>query len=151
MVEKIKHISLLKKTGLPVDQFALVGGCWFSILQIRDNNDLDLLVSENLKPVLHTYFDKLTSAERKMIDNSGKRTAKYLKISQSKTPSDFLKEHCIRIDGYLIVKFWIFHEYKKKRGRPKDKKDLKNISKFFREKKHLSEQFSSFPSNHWTR
>lgn len=151
MIKKIKHIALLQKIELPTDQFALVGGCWFPVLNIRDNNDLDLLVSQCLKPTLHIYFGKLTTAEKKVVDNSGKRTAKYLKISNSKTTDEFLKKHCIEIDGYLITKFWIFHEYKKKRGRPKDKKDLKNISGFFRKKKHLSEEFSFLPKHHWTR
>lgn len=150
MIEKIKHLSVLKKLAIPQDQFALVGGCWFPILGIRSNNDIDLLLSEELRLVFRNYSKKLNPSERKIVDNSGSRTAKYLKISKSKTPEEFLKKHCITIDDYLIVKFWIFHEYKRKRSRrPKDRKDLKSIAKFFRTKQHQSEQFSFLPENHW--
>ena len=56
-MSKIKFLDYLKDLNLPTSEFSLVNSSWLSILDIRQNGDLDVLISSKLRKYLFPNKD----------------------------------------------------------------------------------------------
>lgn len=144
LIEKIQHIDALDMLDLPRGDYAITGGAWLAIMDIRKNEDIDIIVNTQVKANYNKYLDALSSLERLLadqyVDKSGKHGRKQAKIARVSI-DDLIKNHCVDVCGYKLVKYKIFAEYKKPRKRYKDKKDLKMMKKFFKNKHHLRPEY----------
>ncbi|KKN09484.1 hypothetical protein LCGC14_1046250, partial [marine sediment metagenome] len=78
LIDRVQHIDKLEEIGLPRDQYALTGGAWLAIMQIRENKDIDIVVTEELHKVYASYFinSEFRKTTDQFIDKSGKHGKK---------------------------------------------------------------------------
>lgn len=147
MIERVQYIEILDYLNLPRDQFMLSGGAWLSIMGIRLNKDIDLIVTDNLRNQYDSYLDVLDPKYKDLvklyIDIRGKHGRKQRKRAKAKDINDFVlnKKYYTLIDGYKFAGFRYFWGHKKIRSRSKDLSDIKGIKKFFANKKHRSKEY----------
>ena len=60
MIERIRYIDALIAADLPRDQFTIVNSAWLALMGIRDNGDLDIVITSAL--VLQVITSNLIGA-----------------------------------------------------------------------------------------
>jgi len=145
MIEKLKYLDLLDKLNLPKSEYVITGGSWLTLMDIRENDDIDIIVSAKLKEKYDSYLERLDSTTRleakSKIDKSKKHANKITTIAKAKNVTNLVKNYRVEIDGYPFVYFNLFYKYKKPRKRRQDKYDRKKIKRFFDKKKHFLPQY----------
>ena len=48
LIERVQYIDIFLKEKLPQSEYLIVNSAWLSMMDIRINGDLDILVSNNL-------------------------------------------------------------------------------------------------------
>jgi hypothetical protein len=125
-----KQLSLLKTLNLPKGKYAIFGSGPMAIRGIRDAEDIDLIVTEDLWKKLCKKYDVEENAKNIAIsDIEIYKDWKPVFEGMGKVISD-----SETIQGYPFVKLKYVIEWKKKFGREKDKEDVKRIEAFLKEK-----------------
>jgi len=118
-------LKSVERLRLPKNQFAIFGSGPLSIRNLREANDIDLIVKEQL-------WDELSRKYSVM----GKRL---IKIGETEIYKDwkpwfddinFLIDSADIISGYRFVKLEYLLKWKKEMNREKDKIDIKIIQDF---------------------
>lgn len=121
----MKFIEELRNLNLPVSQYAVFGSGPLAIRGLRENNDIDIVVSPDL-------FHKLS----KEYPNRGHGLALSQNVDAfvnwdfvSMKPEDILS-HSEIIDGISFAKMELVLELKKRMNRDKDISDIKLIEEY---------------------
>jgi len=121
----MKFLEELKKLNLPPDQYAVFGSGPLAIRGLRENEDLDIIV----KPEL---WEKLAKEHKPVkdclivignIDILKHWKPWFIEVNKLIDTADI-------IDGIRFVKLEYVLEWKKKRGKEKDKKDIELIEEY---------------------
>ena len=121
LTNKIKLLEKMDKIGINRDDYCLTQSSILSIMGIRDNDDLDIIISSKLRdkniqfPPGVDVFDA----------NRGK-----FNYFGAKGDDDILKNYCIKIDGYNFLEPR-FYFARKNRSTERDISDWKAIELFF--------------------
>jgi len=121
LTSKLKHLSKLDEMGISRDDYCLCQSSILSVMGIRDNDDLDIIISSKLRNQNITFpqgidvFDK----NRKKFDYFG-----------ANGDDDILENFCITIDGYKFLEPR-FYFARKNTHTDRDKKDFEGIKRFF--------------------
>jgi hypothetical protein len=121
LTSKLKHLSKLDKMGISRDDYCLCQSSILTVMGIRDNDDLDIIISSKLRNQNITFpqgidvFDK----NRKKFDYFG-----------ASGDDDILENFCITIDGYKFLEPR-FYFARKNMSSDRDKKDFEGIKRFF--------------------
>ena len=121
----MKCLEELKKLNLPVDQYAVFGSGPMAIRELRENEDIEILVKPELWEKLAKEH-KLVRDDLIIIGNINifKHWEPWLKNR------DELIDTADIIDGIRFVKLEYVLEWKKKMGRGKDQKDIELIEEY---------------------
>lgn len=98
-ISRVNGLDLLLSYNLPRDKFVLMNSCWQSILGIRDNGDLDVLIT----PELLSDFEKIVEKPVSIM----KYVHWYVKPF-GEEPKDIINNHTVEIDGIKVLKFGIY-------------------------------------------
>lgn len=115
----------LEELGLPEKEYAIFGSGPLAIRGLRDTNDLDLIVKENLWKELSKKYSQNA--------NGGLQIGNieiYHKWHGEEVGE--LIDSAEEIIGYKFVKLKYVLEWKEKMGRDKDKADIQLIKKFLK-------------------
>ncbi|MFW6014164.1 MAG: hypothetical protein ACOCQG_03225 [Candidatus Nanoarchaeia archaeon] len=115
--------------NLPRDKFAVFGSGPLAMRSIRDVNDLDVIVKEDLWKELEKKYKKkknnvLTS---RSIEIARRWTSGFYEV-------DSLIDDADVFEGIKFVKLGYVIEWKKKKARKKDKEDIKLIEDYISKK-----------------
>lgn len=119
------YLKAVERLRLPKNQFAIFGSGPLSVRNLREANDVDLIVKEPL-------WDELSKKYSVM----GKRLIKIgeTEIYKDWKPwfndVDFLIDSADIINGFRFVKLEYLLKWKQEMNREKDKTDIKIISDF---------------------
>lgn len=130
-MNKQQIISELEKFNFPKNEYAIFGSGPLAIRELRESNDIDVIVTKKL-------FEKLKLENPKNISLTKNGDEKVLirdiEIFNSwrdiKHNVDLLIKTSELIEGYPFVKLEYVIEWKKNRGKEKDHKDIDLINKF---------------------
>lgn len=127
---KMKYLNELKKLKLPTNEYAIFGSGLLAINNLRENSDIDLIISKKLwDQLLKTKkydFNKKTEELKLSKNISG-----YLNWKNSPVKNQTLISRAILIQGFPFVKYKYVKLWKEKRGKNKDKIDLKLLKMFY--------------------
>lgn len=134
----LDHLKKLKDLKLPTDQFVLVGSSALGIRGIRESNDLDVIVSDNLwKKLVQSYsvtrewkVDKIKIADNIEILGEGSvfRDSRIASVDELiKTADTF--------DGLHYINLELLKKFKQQLGREKDFKDIELIDTYLAQNK----------------
>ena len=121
LTSKLKHLSKLDEMGINRDEYCLCQSSILTVMGIRDNDDLDIIISSKLRNQNITFpqgidvFDE----NRKKFDYFG-----------ANGDDDILENFCIIIDGYKFLEPR-FYFARKNMSSDRDKKDFEGIKQFF--------------------
>ena len=121
LTSKLKHLSKLDDMGISRDEYCLCQSSILTVMGIRDNDDLDIIISSKLRNQNITFpqgidvFDE----NRKKFDYFG-----------ANGDDDILENFCIIIDGYKFLEPR-FYFARKNMSSDRDKKDFEGIKQFF--------------------
>jgi hypothetical protein len=121
LTSKLKHLSKLDEMGIDRDDYCLCQSSILTIMGIRNNDDLDIIISSKLRnqnisfPQGIDVFDE----NRKKFDYFG-----------ANGDDDILDNFCITIDGYKFLEPR-FYFARKNTHTDRDKSDWDGIKRFF--------------------
>jgi len=127
----MKYLEELKKLKLNIKDYAIFGSGPLAIRGLRENDDIDIIVKENL----WTELIKKYKSEKK----KGVREYFVIKIGNIEIYQDWLPwfedvnkliDSSEIIKGFPFVSLKYFLEWKKEFGREKDLEDIKIIEKY---------------------
>jgi|TARA_R110000782_G_scaffold55022_2_gene116263 hypothetical protein len=133
LTSKLKHLSLLDKMGISRDEYCICQSGILSVMGIRDNDDLDIIVSSKLRNQNISYppsvevFDK----DRKKFDYFG-----------ASGDDNILKNYCITIDGYKFLEPRFYFARKHINKTLRDITDWEEIYNFFKQGLHKGYPFN---------
>ena len=120
MIEKVKHIDGLFDANLPLGEFLIINSIWLTLMGLRVNGDLDLLISSKLwnnrfsdKP-RNLSFGIPGKYERRLRVHSID-SGPYGKLLGIKDNDDVVYNHRIEIEGLPIVEPSLYFRYKVER------------------------------------
>lgn len=129
--KKLKYINELNNLDLDKSKFTIIGSSIMTIYGIRENDDIDISVTEDL-------FNEISYDTRFVEENYPNNiiSYRYKHISvfkgnfpMTKSPQQLIDESIV-IDGYNFISIETLIEWKELNGREKDKDDLKLLKKF---------------------
>lgn len=122
-MKKIELLNLLKELNFPKDEYYVLSGASFVLRGIRkEANDLDLCISEEL---FNEIKDKYNLAEGNKNECGFYKINDNLEIVVNKK-EDFKMEIG---EKYNLEDLQTILDFKIKRNKPKDQKDIENIKK----------------------
>ena len=135
LTSKIKHLSKLDKMGVSRDEYCLCQSSILTVMGVRDNDDLDIIISSKLRKqnVRFPSGIDIFDANRKKFDYFG-----------AAGDDDILENYCITIDGYKFLEPR-FYFARKNTHTDRDKKDWDGVSKFFERESDLGYPFNFQP------
>ncbi len=129
---KDEVIEKVKSLNLPKDSYIVFGSSPFAVLGIREVNDIDLLVSQEL-------YEKLKKKGWQKIDKGPKDKPLVYDVFEAHTNWDFstynptlseLLSRDIEVEDISFASLEDVRKWKKASGRPKDLVDLKLIDDY---------------------
>jgi len=117
MIDKVKHIQGLFDENLPLGEFVIINSIWLTLMGLRTNGDLDLLLSSKLWK--ERFSDKPKSLsfgipgpfERRLRVHSID-SGPYGKLVGVKDNDDVVYNHRIILEGLPLVKPSLYFQYK---------------------------------------
>jgi hypothetical protein len=121
MIENIRHMKELQAAHLPVDGFAVVHSAWLTLMGMRPNGDLDLIMTSALRrkqfgnPDPERHFGLPGPLVRRirimpMINPYGG-------FYGAQGIDDVISNYCIEIDGIRFIEPRFYFAFKKQRLR----------------------------------
>ena len=100
-INRLNGLELFKSYNLPKEKCIIMNSCWQAILGIRQNGDLDVLVTPDILADFEQVVEKPVSIMKYVhwyVEPFGK------------SPEEIIRNHSVEIDG---IKFLSFGTYKK--------------------------------------
>ena len=120
MINQVKHIEGLKNANLPIGEFIVINSIWLSLMGLRRNGDLDLLISSKLwndsfsDNPRHLSFGIPGDYESRIRVHSIE-CGPYGKLSGVVDNDDVIYNHRIVLEGVPIVEPLLYFRYKVER------------------------------------
>ena len=132
LTNKIKLLEKMDEMGIDRNEYCLAQSSILSIMNVRENDDLDIIISSKLRNQ-NIQFPKgvdIFDANRKKFNYFG-----------AKGDDDILKNYCVEIDGYKFLEPR-FYFARKNNDTYRDQLDFKKVSFFFYMKNHKGYPFN---------
>ena len=133
LINRVKWKYQLDEMGIDRDEYCFVQSSILSLMGIRDNDDLDIIISSNLRK----QNIKFPSAIEVFPPNVSK-----FNYFGAKGDDDILENYCIEIGGYKFLEPRFYFARKNIRETPKDINDWKLIKEFFEKENHKGYPFN---------
>ncbi len=133
LTNKIRLLEQLDAMGIDKDEYCLTQSSILSVMGIRDNDDLDIIISSDLRS-LNINFPPGIQVFPKDISK--------FNYFGAKNDDDILKNYCIEIDGYKFLEPRFYFSRKNINETPRDINDWKLINKFFIDQNHKGYPFN---------
>jgi len=132
LTSKLKHLSKLDEMGISRNEYCLCQSSILSVMGVRDNDDLDIIISSKLRKQNITFPTGIDvfDADRKKFDYFG-----------ADGDDDILENYCINIDGYKFLEPR-FYFARKNTNTHRDKSDWEGIGEFFKRESHKGYPFN---------
>ena len=133
LTNKIKLLKKLDVLSIDRKEYCLCQSSILSIMGIRDNDGLDIIISTNLRKQNINYPQgiEVFNANRKKFDYFG-----------AEEDDDILNNYCIEIDGYKFLEPRFYFARKFTNNSLRDKKDWDGIKLFFKKELHKGYPFN---------
>ncbi len=150
MEKKIKYLDKLLKLGIPKDNFCLIQSAWFPVMDMRQNGDLDFIITSD---IVEKYKDIILKVPKLNIKINNKNYHKFGCTSDD----DLINNYSVIIDNFHFCEFRFYYDILRNRSRQvrEDKKrkhgtcDYTNLKNFFKNNKHLQPPFDQIPLHTW--
>ena len=133
LTNKIKLLEKIDALGIDKNEYCLTQSSILSLMSIRDNDDLDIIISSKLRNQNLQFPPgvEVFTANRKKFDYFG-----------ASGDDDILKNYCININGYKFLepRFYFARKHTNKTSR--DITDWKKIYNFFKQDLHKGYPFN---------
>jgi len=119
MIERIRHIEGLQSARLPADEYAVVHSAWLTLMGMRPNGDLDLIMSSRLrrelfsKPNLEGHLGLPGPLEQRI--RIQPMNSPYGAFYGARGIDDVIRNYCIEIDGVHFIEPRFYFAFKKQR------------------------------------
>ena len=121
------HIDELKKLNLPIGEYAIFGSGPMAIRHIRDLQDIDIVVKQNLwNKLAIKYKDNIEQNPERIVVKNIEIFKDWLDLTDK---IDEIINTAEEINGLSFVKLNYVIEWKEKMGREKDIKLIKEFQK----------------------
>ena len=148
LTDKIKYLEHLLNFKFPNSEYLVVNSSWLSMMDLRVNGDLDILISNKLwdqkfKEKSKDYSFGLPGKFEKKIRVHSISNGSYTSLKFVKSNDDLIYNHRVVIDDIPFINPKIYFLYKIERIH------LKLIKSFFLGKTHLSETWRKKQEIDW--
>ena len=139
LTNQVHLLKQLDAMGIDKDEYCLTQSSILSLMGLRSNDDLDIIISSNLRKqkIKFPIGIDLFPANISKFNYFG-----------AKGDDDILKNYCIEINGYKFLEPRFYFARKNINETPKDINDWKLIKEFFKKENHKGHPFN-FDSYKW--
>lgn len=133
LTDKINLLKQLDKMGINKEDYCLTQSSILSIMGIRDNDDLDIIISSKLRKQIPQFPTgiEVFSPNRKKFSYFG-----------AKDDDDLLNNYCIEIEGYKFLEPRFYFARKHINNTQRDISDWTQIRNFFNKDSHKGYPFN---------
>ena len=117
LTKKIKYLKEFLKHKLPKSEYVIVNSSWLSMMNLRENGDLDIIISKNLWD--EKFYSKnkdlsfgLPGAFEKRIRVHSINKGPYISLSIIKSSDELIRKHKVLIDDVPFISPKIYFLYK---------------------------------------
>jgi len=131
MINGMNIVDEVQKLGLPADSYIVVGSGILAALNIRDSNDIDMIVSSEIFEMLQ----KQGWEEGEWVDQKVLKKGLFDvgKIWSGKSVDELLRTSTV-INGIPFLTLSDLREWKQEHARPKDLQDVVLIDRYLKSK-----------------
>ncbi len=133
ITSKVKLLDQLDKLGIDRNEYCLTQSSILTIMGIRDNDDLDIIISSNLR--------KQNISFPRGIEVFPENYEKF-KCFGANSDDSILKNFCVTIDGYKFLEPRFYFSRKNINNTQRDISDWQLIKKFFENENHKGYPFN---------
>lgn len=145
---KINHLDKLDKLGIDKNDYCLIQSCWFPLMNIRENDDLDFIIRSSL---VEKFKDKILKIPKLNIKINNKNYHKF----GCKNDDDLIDNFSVKINNNKFCYFKFYNEIIKNRDSSIIKKDDDgvpdkiNLKNFFLNEIFKDEIFKDVSIDSW--
>ena len=139
LTNRVRLLEQLDKLGIDKDEYCLTQSSILSLMGLRNNNDLDIIISSKLRK----QSPKFPQGVEIFPSNISK-----FNYFGANGDDDLIENYCIEINGYKFLEPRFYFARKSINETPKDIKDWKLIKEFFKKENHKGYPFN-FDSYKW--
>ena len=138
----IENIKNLNKVNIPVDEFTITQSGILTLMGIRQNDDVDIVISSDAREQLFNNEEKFIRLDKVEIfqKNHGK-----FRIFDAQGDDDLIKNYSFKVGGYNFLEPRFYFSRKNKKTE-RDLKDWDGIKKFFQMESHKGFPFNNLDS-----
>ncbi len=133
LTNKISKLKQLDDLGIPRSEYCLAQSSILSVMGIRDNDDLDIIISSNLRK----QNIQFPAGIEVFPENYNK-----FNYFGAKGDDDILQNYCITIDGYKFLEPRFYFARKNLNKTERDVQDWNKIKQFFDNESYLGYPFN---------
>lgn len=133
VTSKIHLLKQLDELGIDKNEYCLTQSSILSAMGIRDNDDLDIIISSKLREQNIKFPDN--------VEVFPKDYAKFMKFGAT-SDDDILQNYCIEINGYKFLEPRFYFSRKNITNSNRDVNDWNNIKMFFESGSHRGYPFN---------
>lgn len=117
MIERIKLIDGLIEANLPSGEFLVVNSAWLSMMGLRINGDLDVIITRHLwdtqfpENPLNQGFG-IPGRYQKRLRVHAYEGGPYLSLERVESSDQLIRNHCVEVDGFPFIEPRIYFRYK---------------------------------------
>ena len=117
LTKNIKYLDKFLAYKLPVTEYIIVNSSWLSMMNLRENGDLDIIISNNLWDTKFNNKNKelsfgLPGSFEKHIRVHSINKGPYVSLSIVKSSDELIRNHKVMIDGIPFISPKIYFLYK---------------------------------------
>jgi hypothetical protein len=120
MFERVKHLEGLLKAELPTGEYVVINSVWLTLMGIRVNGDLDLMLSSKLwqsrfsdYPVQHSFG--LPGPLVKRVRVHALQGGNYSRMTDVRNNDDAVYNHRVVLEGIPLIEPRLYFQYILKR------------------------------------
>jgi hypothetical protein len=146
LINNVKGIEELMQLGIQKDEFIIVQSGILPVMNIRQNNDLDIIISSSARKRLfnnNQQFMRLSND----IEIFAPKYGKFMKFGAT-DDDDLIKNYALVIDGYRFLqpRFYFQRLF---RDSEKDKSDWPGVRRFFKLEKYKCYPYNNISLDAW--
>lgn len=145
-IYNISGLDIPESLGIPKDHFTICQSGILSLMGIRKNDDLDIIISSDAREAL---FNGTNNAiNRSGLEIFARNRLKF-KIFDAQGDDDLIKNYSFEIDGYRFLEPRFYFSRKHKDHTQRDIDDWNKIRLFFEQRQHNGYPFNLISEEQW--
>lgn len=145
-IYRVKGLDIPEQLGIPLEHFTICQSGILSLMGIRYNDDLDIIISSEARKSL--FDDSASEIHKKGVEIFAKNRGKF-RVFDAQGDDDLIENYSFIVDGYRFLEPRFYFSRKHRAKTQRDIDDWRKIGQFFADKQHKGYPFNLITDEQW--